>query len=240
MLIRIRCHDKGDGSPQQADRERVGLISPRFPGHPGWALPAVLGVLGGSAQTVFGRERKLMTESFISVIELTAQHGMKKQNTFKVLKRLGIETVKRPGDSKTNRGQAISYISADDAKRFAEEIRSRAANRNAAQENCPDAAITEQGVFYLMQLEPDHDAGRFKVGFATSLPERQRTLKCSAPFIKVVATWPCKNLWEKTAIDCVTQGCERLHTEVFRTESIDGVRQRCDRFFELMPKNKKD
>lgn len=182
-----------------------------------------------------------MTDSIVSVIDLAAQHGMRKQTVFKVLARLGIETVKRPGNNKTNRGQVIAYISADDAERFAEEIRSMAAtNRNAAHEDSPDAVIAEQGVFYLLQLEPDHDPGRFKVGFAISLPERIRTLRCSAPFITVIATWPCKNLWEKTAIDCVTQGCERLHTEVFRTESIDGVRQRCERFFELMPKDKKD
>ena len=30
----------------------------------------------------------------------------------------------------------------------------------------------------------------FKVGFAVSLPERLRSLKCSAPFLKVVASWP--------------------------------------------------
>jgi hypothetical protein len=74
---------------------------------------------------------KLMSEGTISVIDLAAQHGMRKQTVFKILARLGIETVKRP-----------------------------------------------------------------------------QTLKCSAPFTKVLATWPCENLWEKTAIDCVTQGCE--------------------------------
>ncbi len=180
-----------------------------------------------------------MPESSISVIDLAAQHGMRKQTVFKVLARLGIETVKRPGNSKTNRGQVIAYISSDDAQRFAEEIRLTAvANRSVADENGLVTAIAEQGVFYLLQLEPDHDPGRFKVGFATSLPERLRTLKCSAPFLKVLATWPCRNLWEKTAIDCVTQGCERLHTEVFRTESTDDVWQRCERFFQMMPKDK--
>ena len=181
-----------------------------------------------------------MNESTISVIDLAAQHGMGKQTVFKVLARLGIQIIKRPGNNKTNRGQLIAYISDADAQRFADEIRPvTVINRNAANEDGSDAAISEQGVFYLLQLEPDHDPGRFKVGFATSLPERLRTLKCSAPFTTVLATWPCKNLWEKTAIDCVTQGCERLHTEVSRTESIDGVRQRCERFFELMPKDKK-
>jgi hypothetical protein len=49
-------------------------------------------------------------------------------------------------------------------------------------------------------------------------------------------SWKCKFLWEKTAIDCVTDGCERLHTEVFRTNSIDRVAAKCEQFFEIMPK----
>ena len=99
-----------------------------------------------------------------------------------------------------------------------------------------DALLAEQGVFYLLSLEPKSDPGRFKVGFATSLSERLRQLRCSAPFTTVVATWPCKRLWERTAIDSVGEGCERLHTEVFRTTSLEAVRERCDRFFALMPK----
>jgi hypothetical protein len=90
-------------------------------------------------------------------------------------------------------------------------------------------------VFYLIQLEPDFDPGRFKIGFAASLPERLRHLRCSAPFAAVLKTWPCRRLWEKTAIDCVSAGCERLHTEVFRTASLDEVVGRCDGFFAIMP-----
>lgn len=44
-----------------------------------------------------------MSESTNSVIDLAAQHGMRKQTVFMVLARPGIETVKRPGNNKTNR-----------------------------------------------------------------------------------------------------------------------------------------
>jgi hypothetical protein len=94
------------------------------------------------------------------------------------------------------------------------------------------------GVFYLIQLEPEHDPGRFKLGFATNIEERLRSHKTAAPFSKVLKTWPCKLLWEKTAIECASQGCARLHTEVFRTESIDEVQSRCEQFFKLMPEFK--
>lgn len=94
------------------------------------------------------------------------------------------------------------------------------------------------GVFYLIQLEPEHDPGRFKLGFATNIEEGLRSHKTAAPFSKVLKTWPCKLLWEKTAIECASQGCVRLHTEVFRTESIDEVQSRCEQFFKLMPEFK--
>jgi hypothetical protein len=100
----------------------------------------------------------------------------------------------------------------------------------------PKQLLLDQGVFYLLLLEPDHDPGRFKVGFAINLPDRLRALRCSAPFAIVIKSWPCKNLWEKTAIECVSEGCERLHTEVFRTASIETVIAKCESFFALMPK----
>ncbi len=91
------------------------------------------------------------------------------------------------------------------------------------------------GVFYLIQLEPMHDPGRIKLGFATNIKERLRSHKTAAPFSKAVKTWPCKLLWEKTAIDSVSQGCEKLHTEVFRSKSIEVIQSRCEKFFALMP-----
>lgn len=99
----------------------------------------------------------------------------------------------------------------------------------------PEAALYDVGVFYLLRLEPQHDPNRFKVGFASNLSERLRQHKCSAPFTEVIKTWPCRRLWEKTAIECVTANCERLHTEIFRAQSISEVEQRCDQFFALMP-----
>ena len=90
-------------------------------------------------------------------------------------------------------------------------------------------------VFYVISLEPECDPSRFKVGFSTNVAERLRSHQTSAPFSELVKTWPCKALWEKTAIDCIADGCERLAPEVFRADDIQGVIRRADRFFELMP-----
>jgi hypothetical protein len=159
---------------------------------------------------------------------------MLKQTIFKVLQRLGIEPTKRLGAN--NRGQVVSYITQEQARIVIETIRcGRESARNQESAEVADVVLNERGVFYLLSLEPTKDPGRFKVGFAASLPERLRQLRCSAPFANVIATWPCKRLWERTAIECVTVGCERIHTEVFRAASLTPVHERCEQFFTLMP-----
>lgn len=177
-----------------------------------------------------------MPDSMISVIDLAAQHGLLKQTIFKVLKRLGIEPTKRPGAN--SRGQVVAYITQDEARIVVEALRSGRSpgvSKDLSLTPNSEVVLDERGVFYLLSLEPKTDPGRFKAGFAASLPERLRQLRCSAPFAEVVATWPCKRLWERTAIECVADGSERIHTEVFRAASVASVREKCERFFALMP-----
>lgn len=169
-----------------------------------------------------------MENDLISVIDFAKTLGKHKAIVFKILGRLGIETVKTKRNDA--RGQKVSYITADDCNRVREYFIG-SGNDFDASTALPDIG----GVFYLIQLEPEHDPGRFKLGFATSMEERLRTHKTAAPFSKVLKVWPCKLLWEKTAIECAAQGCERIHTEVFRTSSIDAVLARCEQFFKLMP-----
>ena len=169
-----------------------------------------------------------------SVIELADELGKRKQTIFKIIHRLGIET--RKMKESTRRGASLAYVTDDDAKRIQQELVLTSPDREYSANSEGTYLPSQKGVFYLVALEPDHDPKRFKVGFATNLSERLRSLRCSAPFIRVVKSWPCKNLWEKTAMECVTEGCERLHTEVFRATSLDSVIAKCENFFALMPK----
>jgi hypothetical protein len=178
-----------------------------------------------------------MTEHLISVKDFAEQNGLLRQTVFKVLKRLEIEPSKSRGGNQ-NRGQTISYITEHDAYRVLEALASSRSNPNGQEgeeSEFTEAALYDVGVFYLLSLEPEHDPSRFKVGFASNLNERLRQHRCSAPFTRVVKTWPCRRLWEKTAIECVTEGCERLHTEVFRAPSLKAVEEKCEKFFALMP-----
>ena len=167
----------------------------------------------------------VMTENLISVGEFAESNGLRKQTVFKVLKRLGIETIKSRGGS-LNRGQTIAYITDHDARSVLEALTSNRIPQHEQEADAYeflDAALYDIGVFYLLRLEPEQDPSRFEVGFANNLNERLRQLRCSAPYTQVVKTWPCRRLWEKTAVECITDGCERLHTEVFRALSLETI-----------------
>lgn len=182
--------------------------------------------------------RKIMSsnpvnDEMISVIAAGRQLERRKATIFKVMRRLSIRAHKRRDSNSGN--QFVAYITQDDFIRVKEAL--IAGRSDSSDEgDSEDAFISaEIGVFYLIQLEPDHDPFRFKLGFAANINERLRALRCSAPFATVVKSWTCRRLWEKTAIDCVTFGCDRLHTEVFRCSSLETVIARCEQFFGMMP-----
>ena len=171
-----------------------------------------------------------MAEELISIADVAQSCGKRKQTVFKILKRLGIEPEKCKSSEK--HGQTASYITKSEFEAVATQI---ATDRDFSQLS-PGVVPSESGYFYLIQLEPDHDPGRFKVGFTVNVEERLRAHRCAAPLLKLRKIWPCRSLWEKTAIDCVCDGVEQLHTEVFRADDLEKIEIKCDEFFFLMPK----
>lgn len=152
------------------------------------------------------------------------------------MKRLGIHAHKQRDVSSGN--QLASFLTVEEFQRVKEELVSAREDAEVDEDDIDNGdgfVSAEIGFFYLLLLEPEHDPLRFKVGFAANINERLRHLRCSAPFATVVNSWPCRRLWEKTVIDCVTAGCERLHTEVFRCSSLEAVKAKCDQFFGMMP-----
>jgi hypothetical protein len=168
----------------------------------------------------------------IALAELADELGIYKQTVFKIAKRLGIQPIKRRDPARGN--QLIALVTEADAAAIRDGYAQ--GRRSGVQENSemPEFA-PDEGWFYLIQLEPEHDPGRFKVGFTTDLDGRLRHHRCSAPFATYLKTWPCKRLWERASIDCLTAGAEQLHTEVFRFASLQQVMETGDRFFSIMP-----
>lgn len=169
----------------------------------------------------------------VAIAELADELGCYKSTLFRICRRLNVEPRKMRDAHRGN--QLVSVIDGDDATRirtaYLESTRTRDLASGDGEVLCP-----EDGVFYLIQLEPECDPGRFKVGFTTDLEGRLRHHRCAAPFAELVKSWPCRRTWERAAIDCLTDGIEQVHTEVFRTESLSDVQDRGGKFFSMMPR----
>jgi hypothetical protein len=172
----------------------------------------------------------------IAIVDLADDLQVRKQRIFKVLPRLGIRPTQR---REINRGnQNVATVSQIEAAAIRVEIEKTALSSSADGARFGGPAVftsDDIGFFYLIQLEPDHDAGRFKVGFTMDLDGRLQKHRCSAPFARYFGTWPCRRVWERAAIDCATNGCEQLHTEVFRAAALDQVASQAQSFFSMMP-----
>lgn len=175
-------------------------------------------------------------DDFVSVLELADELQVRKQRIFKTLPRLGIASKLRRDADRGN--QNIAPVSLMEAEAIRRELNrpSTATAVDAFADSAGTAQFEDVGYFYLIQLEPVHDAGRFKVGFTVELDGRLQKHRCSAPFAQYVRTWPSRRVWERAAIDCATASCERLHTEVFRAKVLQDVVQRADAFFGVMPR----
>jgi hypothetical protein len=174
-----------------------------------------------------------MDEDRIAVVELADELQVRKQRVFKLLDRFGWRPQYRRDSNR--RGQNVATISLSQAATIRHELSHPAetAYGQAADVNSASGAtqVDETGLFYLIQLEPEHDEGRFKVGFTVELEGRLQKHRCSAPFARCMRSWPCRRTWERAAIDCATNGCEQLHTEVFRSKSLNEVVDRASAFF---------
>src|SRR5207247_2118965 len=127
--------------------------------------------------------------------------------------------------------QMVATISIEEAATIRQEIIKSTETVGDGSAAASGLFSDDTGFFYVIQLEPDHDPGRFKVGFTTDLDGRLQKHRCVAPFAKYVRSWPCRRLWERAAIDCVTGESEKLHTEVFRSISIETVITKAGAFF---------
>ena len=118
----------------------------------------------------------------IAVAELADELGTYKQTIFKIAKRLDIQPVKRREPTRGN--QLIALVSEADATAIRDAF---AQGRRIGIQSTSDMAefAPDEGWFYLIQLEPEHDPGRFKVGFTTDLDGRLRHHRCSAPIRRV-------------------------------------------------------
>jgi len=121
----------------------------------------------------------------IAIVDLADDLQVRKQRIFKILPRLGIRPTQRRDPSRGN--QKVATLSQAEAAAVRSEIDKPpgpAGRSDAGPGSFTAFAADDVGFFYLIQLEPEYEAGRFKLGFTTDLDGRLPKHRCSAPFSK--------------------------------------------------------
>jgi len=95
---------------------------------------------------------------------------------------------------------------------------------------------SEIGCFYVIQLVPELDPKRIKLGFAIDLNNRLLQHRTAAPTATVLTSWPCRRSWETTVMDCLSaDSCHHILSEVFECENLSALVDKGDSLFSILP-----
>jgi hypothetical protein len=166
-------------------------------------------------------------DDFISLKQLAGELGLDRSNTRKYVLKSGIRPHKRR--TPDSGGQLTLALTAEEA----ETIRSK--RREEGFLGSPRLVVKESGVFYLIQLVPELDPRRIKLGFADDMATRMAQHKTAAPTVILVKSWSCKRSWESTVIDCLSVECRLILNEVYECENVPALVDKADRLFALLP-----
>lgn len=169
-----------------------------------------------------------MTEKYVSLKHLAKEMGMDRSHARRYVLRLGIKPHKRrTPDSQNQLTLAVDQNEAD-------LIRQKRREEGFIGDSKPVAK--DVGEFYIIRLVPELDDRRVKMGFADDLGSRLAQHRTAAPTAQVVASWPCKRLWENTAMDCLSgSNCRLILNEVFECDDVDGLVALANQLFEVLP-----
>ena len=164
---------------------------------------------------------------YISLKQLAQELGLDRSNMRKYVLSKGLSPLRvRTPESK---GQLTLALTLEDA----DSIR----DWRAKEGFCSNVPVENgDGFFYVIQLIPEFDPLRVKLGFTNNVDARLRSHRTAAPTAQVVKFWPCKRSWENAAIASITRlGCTLVANEVYSCADLNNLVERADAFFDLMP-----
>lgn len=168
------------------------------------------------------------SEEFVSLKQLAETIGLDRSNTRKYVLKLGIKPHKRR--TSDSRNQLTLALTKNEAERIIGERETKGFTSSA------NIVKSETGVFYVIQLVPELDPRRIKLGFAINLNERLGQHKTAAPTATVLRSWPCRRAWELTVMDSLSDAnCRLILNEVFECNDIPALLRRGDEIFALLP-----
>jgi len=169
-----------------------------------------------------------MMDEYVSLKELANRLGMNRSHARRYVLRLGFKPVKQRTVGSGNqlslsvtRGEADEIVQRREEQGFSHLSRVVVDN--------------ESGWFYAIQLVPDLDPRRIKLGFAADVGDRLNQHRTAAPTARLLKSWACRRTWEAAAIDSIARGFRRIGGEVFECSEPSEVPGRGDAFFAVMP-----
>lgn len=190
------------------------------------------GGLGRSAQTQLRQNEEMDQVAHMSIKHLAEKLGMDRSHARRYVLKLGFKPQKRRTPDSGN--QLTLTITAQEA----EAILRHRTDRGFTEKG--NAVESEAGMFYVIQLVPELDPKRVKLGFAIDLNDRLTQHRTAAPTAKVLKSWPCKRSWEVTVMDCLTTvACRHILNEVFECDGLDDLVTKGDELFRILPDPKR-
>jgi len=130
-----------------------------------------------------------------------------------------------------SKGALVECLSFEDSEILISFYEKRGDNSEYLDEN----SFQRYGVFYMIQLIPEYNPNRIKIGFTENINKRLVELQISSPTAKLIKTWPCKRSWDYAAMDSITRtDCQLVMNEVYEGD-VDGFIKRGEQFFSVMP-----
>jgi DNA-binding IclR family transcriptional regulator len=164
---------------------------------------------------------------YVLLGDLAQEWGLDRSSARRYVLKAGFSFLKVRTEE--SRGQLTLALSVEDAENLREIRRDEGYTGRVVVDN-------GAGFFYVIQLVPELEPGRVKLGFASDVEARLRAHRTAAPTARLLKAWASKRSWEVAAIDSLTkEGCEPLSGEVFEVDSLDDLVGRGDAFFSLMP-----
>ncbi|MBT4087841.1 MAG: hypothetical protein HOE30_05040, partial [Deltaproteobacteria bacterium] len=129
----------------------------------------------------------------------------------------------------SSKGALVACLSSEDAEKLIRFYKTKGTTKSKLNSN------RNYGFFYLIQLIPEFQPNRVKIGFADDVDKRFKEHQTSSPTAKLLGYWPCKRVWDQAAMDSLTRtGCKLVLNEVYEGD-IQGFIDRAEEFFGMMP-----
>src|SRR6266568_5017714 len=173
-----------------------------------------------------------MSQEYVLLSKLAQEWGIDKTNARKYVKAHGFDFIRVRSDDRTH--QLVLGLPMGDAE-LVREARNREGykSQNGSEPRPVENGI---GVLYLVQIMPDADPLRIKLGYASDAARRLASYRTVSPTAAIVKTWPCRTAWERAAIDSLTaENCTLIGGEVYVCADIERLIQRGDMFFSCLP-----